>query len=148
MKRFFKLLLVLVVLVIVSIFAFGYLLFRDMPSCGEDSEAVFYARSLSQERLKKLYSDMEEYSKRDDLPFAGYEATDKSVPHPEPFSDLKVRAIRPRDGNILIEGCFDEYVYLRFKGLVFEDEEKGIWLTFPAHSNKPYEQKMEKLWPR
>jgi hypothetical protein len=83
----------------------------------EDSDAVAYARSLSKERLKKLYDDMEEYSKKQDTPPYGYIAYGKNAVVPEPFSDLKVKKIRPRRGNIMVEGCFDHYVYLDFEGI-------------------------------
>ena len=36
---------------------------------------------------------------------------------PEEFADLKVLKIRPKEGNIMIEGCFDSFVVLDFKGI-------------------------------
>lgn len=86
-------------------------------SCNEDSEAVAYARSLSQERLKRLYYDMENYSSKTDLPIDGFQFYDKNITIPQEFDDLEVIKVRPDDGNIMIEGCFDHYVYLQFKGI-------------------------------
>lgn len=85
------------------------------PNCNEDSEAVSYARSLTQERLEKLYYDMERLSNDESIPAFGYRRKDGEN-LPEPFEDLKVVKIRPREGNIMIEGCFDHYVFLYFKG--------------------------------
>lgn len=105
-------------------------------SCQEDSEAVAYARSLSTERLSKLYWDMERYSRREDLPIDGYQFGDERYEVPAEFSDLKVRKIRPNDGNIMVEGCFDHYIYLTFKGfgrLAKPSDKKQIVLNWGEH---------------
>lgn len=107
-----------------------------LNSCQESSEAVVYARSLPQERLKRLYEDMEGFSKRDDLPFDGYSIHNKNSVIPEEFSDLKVIKIRPESANIMVQGCFDHYIYLRFTGYGSQskfDPEKKIILNWGEH---------------
>ncbi len=85
-------------------------------SCTENSDAVSYARFLSQERLSQLYQDMERFSIKNNLPLDGYSKHRKDIKIPKEFKDLKVVKIRPADGNIMIKGCFDHYVYLHFHG--------------------------------
>ncbi|MCG7994109.1 MAG: hypothetical protein JAZ06_01650 [Candidatus Thiodiazotropha taylori] len=111
--------------------------FSQAVKCGEDSEAVLYARSLSQERLEKLYEDMERYSIKDNLPSDGYKVYQKDVVVPDEFNDLKVVIIRPFDGNIMIKGCMDHYVYLDFHGIGLLKEhrpERKIVLKWGEHS--------------
>jgi hypothetical protein len=111
--------------------------FSQAVKCGEDSEAVFYARSLSQERLEKLYKDMERYSIKDNLPLDGYQVYQKDSEVPDEFNDLKVVKIRPFEGNIMIEGCFDHYVYLDFHGFGLLKEsrpERKIVLRWGEHT--------------
>lgn len=109
-------------------------------SCGEDSEAVAYARSLSKERLGRLYRDMEDYSVKADLPREGYYPDNENQQIPDAFADLKVRRVRPRDGNIMVEGCLDHYVYMKFEGVGFLkefDEKRQIvlsWGEYPPHA--------------
>ena len=128
-----------VILALVSlpvIFILVFALIWPVNSCQEDSEAVAYARSLSSERLSQLYTDMERYSHRDDLPIDGYQFGDERYDVPKEFSDLKVRKIRPSDGNIMVEGCFDHYIYLRFKGighLAKPGDNKEIILNWGEH---------------
>lgn len=104
----------LVLLVSIGI---GVLFVWGSPSCDEDSEAVIYARSLSSERLEKLYHDMEKYSQSDKVPPGGFDFISKRAPIPSEFADLRVRKVRPTRGNIMVEGCFDHYVYLDFDGI-------------------------------
>lgn len=73
---------------------------------------------------------------------------DATNPPPQEFQDLKVVRIRPKDSNIMVEGCFDEYVYLRFFGVNKAIEEKRIELQYPTHSDIPHEQATETLWAR
>ena len=80
----------------------------NRPSCNEDSPVVAYARSLSQERLARLYRDMEGST------------WNTEAPVPKEFADLKVARIRPSEGNIMVHGCFDHYVYLTFEGVGVE----------------------------
>ena len=133
--------LVLGTVLLVAVLAF----FWEVPYCGEDSAAVSYARSLPPERLKKLYRDMERYSQMEDIPIDGYYVGDDRQEIPEAFSDLKVRKIRPYEGNIMVEGCFDHYIYLRFQGVGMsaESEEKKIILNWGEH---PPNTGTEVLW--
>ena len=104
------------------------------PSCDENSSAVEYARSLSDERLARLYSSMEKYSKLEDTPLFGYNLQQDSVP--EEFSDLNVARIRPKDGNIMVEGCFDHYVYLNFEGYsMFTSDQRNISVSWGEGTN-------------
>lgn len=86
--------------------------------CSESSEAVTYARSLSKERLEKLYYDMERLSTDPSMPTSGYCKIElkNGESFPEPFSDLEVDEIRPADGRIMLEGCFDHFVIMFFEG--------------------------------
>ena len=116
----------------------GVLLFGAFaPSCQEDSEAVAYARSLSQERLTKLYADMETLSTSDSLPIDGFKRHGEEL-LPPPFSDLKVVKVRPYEANIMVEGCFDHYVYMDFHGFGINKEfypEPKIVLRWGEHDS-------------
>ncbi len=103
-----------------------------MPNCDEDSKAVAYARSLSQERLKKLYYDMERLAGDKSLLDLSYEKKPGET-FPEPFSDLLVVKIRPQMANIMVQGCFDHHVYLRFEGFAHKrsmQQERQIVLSW------------------
>lgn len=147
LKWTFRIVLILVALSGLAFCGSMVYFFAGTPSCNEDSEAVSYARSLSKERLAELYRDMERYSTLDEeiAPF-GYTVTDAGSNIPEVFADLRVRKIRPRDGNIMVEGCFDHYVFLRFSGIGHLKEihkERKItlsWGEFPPNSGS------EVLW--
>jgi hypothetical protein len=94
-------------------------LLANRPSCEENSEAVTYARSLSPARLSKLYSDMEKYSVGADPVLNKYYPMREqlNIEIPEEFEDLEVVRITPDNGNIMVQGCFDHYVYMRFLGV-------------------------------
>lgn len=105
-------------------------------TCDEDSDGVLYARSLSQERLARLYYDMERFSTNDSVPANGYDSLIKSAAYPREFSDLEVAKIRPEDANIMVQGCFDHYVYLHFQGYGRLQElypERRIVLSWGEH---------------
>jgi len=107
-------------------------------ACTESSEAVSYARGLSQKRLTQLYHDMEKFSNKDNLPIGGYSRHRKDREIPEEFQDLKVAKIRPSDGNIMVEGCFDHYVYLNFYGfgkMKKRHPKKEIVLSWGEYTN-------------
>lgn len=107
-------------------------------TCDEDSEGVRYARTLSQERLAKLYYDMEEFSSNHTVPISGYSSHDEERAFPDQFSDLQVARIRPHEGNIMVQGCFDHYVYLEFEGIgQFKDHypERRIVLGWGEHED-------------
>lgn len=144
LRNGFYALLTLAAIPILVVLVFA--MFWRVPSCGEDSEAVAYARSLSADRLEQLYRDMEQYSQRDDMPIGGYEVGDRRYEIPGAFSDLKVQKIRPREANIMVKGCFDHYIYLRFEGIgrfAGLGDEKRIILNWGEH---PPNAGTEVLW--
>ena len=109
------------------------------PSCDEGSKAVAYARSLSSDRLARLYSDMEKHSINADPLLNAYRPMDDSwkIKTPDEFKDLKVVRITPDDGNIMVQGCFDHYVYMRFLGVGHLKEfhkELGIELSWGEYT--------------
>lgn len=119
---------------------------RDDIICDEKSPGVAYARSLSKERLARLYYDMEQYSNRDETPLSGWSVGDKRVAIPSVFADLAVVRIRPREGNIMVRGCLDHYIYLHFEGvgnLESVGEERRIVLSWGEH---PPERGEQILW--
>jgi hypothetical protein len=119
---------------------------RDDVICDEKSPGVAYARSLPQSRLGRLYHDMESYSTNDETPFDGWSVGDKRVALPSAFADLSVVRIRPRDGNIMVRGCFDHYVYLHFEGVGDHkqfDQERRIVLSWGEH---PEDRGEQVLW--
>jgi len=110
------------------------------PSCDEESEAVAYARSLSEERLARLYKDMELYSQSKDTPRIGYAPKQENSDVPEAFADLDVVRVKPSWGVIVVQGCFDHGVYLYFRGIGISKDHKGKkqiavgWGEVPPHS--------------
>ena len=105
-------------------------------SCNEDSESVAYARGLTKQRLTQLYHDMEKLSKSEQAPF--WEIMADEGKFPEPFSDIQANRVRPKDENIMLNGCFDHYVYLHFHG--FESNKqyypnREIILSWGEHDN-------------
>ena len=66
---------------------------------------------------------------------------------PEEFKDLKVVRITPHNGNIMVEGCFDHYVYMRFLGvgnLKEFHEVQGIELSWGEYTTAGEEMLWEK----
>lgn len=120
-----------------------------MPNCDEDSKAVAYARSLPQERLKKLYYDMERLASDKSLLDVCYEKK-PGEKFPEPFSDLQVIKIRPQMANIMVQGCFDHHVYLRFEGYVHKrsmQQDRQIVLSWGEREPQAGEQVLWKEQP-
>ena len=146
MKNIFKVLGAGIGIFLLVIFGLNFIFSSVTPSCGENSDAVKYALSLSSQRLERLYKDMERFSTIEDAPLDGYHKYSEKVFIPEEFADLKVVKIRPLKNNIMVEGCMDEYVYLDFKGIKSKKEKQEIWLRHPFHLGTPYEQKSVKLW--
>jgi hypothetical protein len=119
------------VMVVVLMFLFG----DTATSCSEDSVSVAYARGLSKERLAKLYYDVEKSALNPDEPYSDLKPNIEGV-FPEPFSDIKAVRIRPKQENIMLNGCFDHYVYLSFHGLADNKEfypERQIVLSWGEH---------------
>jgi len=118
----------------------GLIFFQGASDCSADSEAANYARSLEGKRLEKLYRDMEEFYHRESTPYEGYDIYSEEG-LPEVFVDLKVNKVRPKQANIMVVGCFDNYMYLQFSG-IDEPGEKAIHLTYGEH-----EITRKVLWP-
>ena len=117
-----------------------------MPSCDEDSEAVTYARSLTQERLEKLYYDMEKFSTIEGIPNDGYHLYDETEKVTHEFTDLKVGVVRPAEGRITVEGCLDHYVFLKFEGFHYlrkNGSKRQIVLTW---GERPPDAGSQVLW--
>jgi len=133
--------------IILIIFSLVNLSGCGFTNCGEDSEAVAYARSFSETRLEKLYSQMQYYYHYDNTPIFGWNGNgDDKNDFPKEFRDLKVVKIRPKDSNMMVQGCFDEYVYLHFRNLDSEIGPKLIELDYPSHSGEAYDVNIEVLW--
>jgi len=128
--------LCLVLFVVCLIGYINWIIPEDRRGCSPDSEAAKYTRSLSQTRLQRLYTDMKRYH---DL---GKGGNIEYMALPE-FSDLEVRTIRPLIALIKVEGCFDNYMYMRFQG-VSNKKEPGIYLTCGEFGD---ECGYELLWP-
>ena len=98
-------------------FVVGFIFLGGSRGCHKDSEAANYARSLTETRLNQLYSDMERYYHREDIPpYKEYLVTEGGEV-PSEFSDLEVVRISPKGTHIMVEGCFDNYMYLQFVGI-------------------------------
>ncbi len=132
-------------LFVILIYALAIKLFiGDSRGCEGDSEAAEYARSLSQSRLKQLHKDMEKYYKSS-VSYADEIRIRGNADVPDEFKDLDVAKVRPRRAHIMVEGCFDHYMYMDFKG-IDDSNSKEIILRY----GEPYEgvpQKTERLWP-
>ena len=113
--------------------------FNSTPGCTGDSESAKYIRSLGDERLSKLYKDIEifykEYSQDSYL-----RIPKESLP--KEFSDLNIVSLRPGRPQIMVEGCFDNYMYLEFYGIK-DEKEKSIVLRYGE-----YEIIEELVWPK
>ena len=115
-------------------------------SCGPESRGVAYSRSLSSERLAELYAQIEYYHGSQTTPIHGWDVgIFADNPPPAELRDLEVVRIRPLDAQILVQGCFDEFTYLRFTGLQ-NDEPRSIRLVYPIYTGKPFETASEVLW--
>ena len=136
MKNFLKTLLVTITLLIATCAGTLHLL-KDHIVCDEDNDAVEYAMSISQERLSKLYYDMERYSTKDDIPDRGYAAYKDDAFVPIEFADLVVATIRPDYGKIVVKSCMDHGIDLSFEGVgKFKEYDKArrIVLSWGEHT--------------
>ena len=116
--------------------------------CSEGHPAVSRARSLSDEQLEFLYLEMfrlrEADADRRGEGGLGIEYGSWGKPVPDNLVFLEAVRIRPSDGlrpNIMLAGCMDEFIYLRF----FEPDSENprIELTW---FDGPYNQPVEVLW--
>lgn len=97
-----------------------------LPDCSEGSEAVRRARSLSPEQLSQLYDDMQALVRSP----KGRNGSGPG-PSPQPFEYLdpiRINRTGPR-ASIMLEGCFDEFVHLRFN-FADQREPRRIVLQF------------------
>ncbi|MGJ8638801.1 MAG: hypothetical protein ACSHYA_05365 [Opitutaceae bacterium] len=104
---------------------------ENAPDCSSTSEVVLNAKELSQERLKLLYDQMaalRESDKAKPLGEKNYFSYLEDKPIPPEFADLGPLRVSASDytAHIMLEGCFDSYVYLHFTGLTDYQAEKGI----------------------
>ncbi|WMS87135.1 hypothetical protein [Pleionea litopenaei] len=141
MNRFLKILWYAIValasIFVIILVALFVLLSVKANSCGEDSDSVMFARGLSQDRLSKLYYDVERFSLDSNTPYFGLNR-DESGLFPEPFSDIEAELVRPKQENIMLNGCFDHYVFLRFHGFESNKEyypKRQIVLSWGEHDN-------------
>lgn len=124
MFKVLKIILLVFIVMFSAIVGVGFTIFGwDRPGCGEDSEAVAFARSLSEERLEKLYFDFESLSKSTDVSEI-YSSHGEGESLPAKFVDLKVVKLRPTLGYILVQGCMDHGVVMDFSGFTKETEKK------------------------
>jgi hypothetical protein len=145
MKKIFKYLGMFIGLIIVLFITGIILLVVNFPTCGPNSDAVSDVKSLSQQRLYRLYEDLQKLAKKSDILRDEHASNNKRRPIPDEFSDLDFAKIRPIQGNIMVTGCLDEFVYLRFSGGIWSDGDKKITLSYPNHKG-PYETTKEELW--
>ena len=82
------------------------------PSCGEDSEAVAYARTLSAERLQTIFTDIQTMASDPDLPIEGLRIGGEYPESPEAFSDLEAKEVVPSKGKLVLEWCTGTEVHL------------------------------------
>ncbi len=98
------------------------------PRCDSGSKSVRMARALSQERLSSLYDQMKSLRREiiaegDHIQAKEHIGFEGAAIPPE-FLDLKPRKVRPCNHipNMMLEGCFDEFVYLKFFGIGEESD--------------------------
>ena len=122
-------------------------LIGPIPDCSENSASVAYARSLSQETLAKLYFDMEKHWATEHTPYAiGYRLDVEGEYVPEEFAHLEAHKVRPEQGNIMLEGCLDEFVYLEFEGFSSDSEPTEPRQIVLQYNINSYEVGREILW--
>ena len=111
----------------------------NVPDCSGNSQSANYVRNLSSERLSKLYNDMEQFYQVSTNDRHRKYTTETA---PKEFSDLEVVSIRPGNAQIMVIGCFDNYMYLDFYGIKDTDE-KSIILRYGE-----FEITEEKIWQK
>lgn len=117
---------------------------KAIDSCGKESEATVWARSLDESRLALLYADFEKLAANENVARV-YSFHGEGQQIPPDFSDLKVVKLRPKRGYILVKGCMDHGVVMSFKGLNKPGETQSIelsWGEVPPHSGS------EVIWQR
>ena len=106
------------------------------PNCSGDSAEADYARSISEERLAKLFDQLLEIKLADDLkrqdPSKWRDVTFPEgihVPHeyiPKELKDLEFYNVRISKihSRIMLKGCFDHFLTLNIQGLYGEGNPK------------------------
>ena len=123
-------------LLILAVPFFGLMYLFSYPfNCDESSDAVAYARSLSHQRLTKLFWDVEKASLDPAIPKSGL-PRDNNDKYPAPFEDIKASRVSPKEEHIMLKGCFDNFVYLHFEGLTINKQytpKRQIVLSWGEH---------------
>ncbi|TVZ37996.1 hypothetical protein P886_2345 [Alteromonadaceae bacterium 2753L.S.0a.02] len=115
---------------------------ENFGGCNSDSPTMKYLESLSQARLEELYNELKRYSSAED---ARNRVLRDESSMPREFLDLQFLRIDFKDARILVAGCFDNFVYLKFHGLgLYKTESPAIYVTY----GEEYEGHLSKLlWP-
>ena len=110
-------------------------------SCSEGNPAVARARSLSQTELAFLYAEIFRLREENNQSSIEYGAFGKKIPDNLRFLDAA--RIRPSGDppNIMLAGCMDEFIDLRFSSP--DEKDPGIQLSWAAG---PYKTESEMLW--
>ena len=124
------------------------------PDCSESSLEADYARSISDERLAKLFDQLLEIKLTDDLirsDLSNYQnivlPTGIRVSHeysPRELKDLKFDNVRisKRSSRLMLKGCFDHFLTLNIHGL-YDGEKPKITLNWGVTTHQS-----ETLWER
>ena len=103
----------------------------NSENCDENSKAVAFARSLSQERLNKLFTDIKELKTSGKTLYYIYDAKGAAT-IPTQFKDLNLKKIdglrQSKFVKVMLEGCFDTFVFLYIYGV--DEGEAKIVLTW------------------
>ena len=77
---------------------------------------------------------MQTHWRRFDSPDHGYTRGKEPVE----FTYLDAATVRPKDMSIMLEGCFDEFVYLGFQGFTLEPDDlaKGQKIEIEYHDKE------------
>lgn len=113
--------------------------------CTEGHPAVQRARSLSEDQLAFLYSEVYRLRRENGPMGAEYGTSGEAVPKNLEF--LQAARIHPSDvsPNIMLAGRMNEYIYLRFSDP--DSDEPGIVLTWAAGTREePYRIGEQVLW--
>ena len=117
-----------------------YLIFGDFLEGCAITPSVEHAKSLSQERLQKLYYQMEKITNELE---SDYDPKYDGMKYPQ-ISDIKFVLIRKSSASMMLGGCFDSKVFLKFGGLgSYSDKNssRSITLTWGE-----YPINVETLW--
>ena len=88
----------------------------NFDACRESSDSVRYAKSLTKEELEILFYNMQEYWAKHDTPKHGYILYGDTTNVPDVFKKLEADEVRPLQKVIMLEGCMEEFVFMKFSG--------------------------------